>query len=173
LPPKAPAAAAADGDGQAAAAAASGSATAGGQQGIGEGAIVGTAGRIQFEQTIANGVPLNVAPYHPNFRHLPLPVCGIPVETAYTAPVAVATTPASRPSPPPEPEQDVCSICQDELRSLQVLRQINGCGHAFHAECLDGWLKTHSTCPMCRLSLHNSHTSHASRAQRTSERAHR
>lgn len=27
------------------------------------------------------------------------------------------------------------------------------CGHTFHIDCIDNWLATHTTCPLCRLSL--------------------
>ncbi|CEM00623.1 unnamed protein product [Vitrella brassicaformis CCMP3155] len=50
----------------------------------------------------------------------------------------------------------VCPICQEELVLLQQLRRVDECGHCFHAWCLDEWLEKNSTCPMCRLNLHDS-----------------
>jgi hypothetical protein len=32
----------------------------------------------------------------------------------------------------------------------QACRRLRGCGHAFHAGCIDEWLKRSSTCPSCR-----------------------
>ncbi|KAM0889996.1 hypothetical protein ACQ4PT_027341 [Festuca glaucescens] len=37
-------------------------------------------------------------------------------------------------------EQDAGQTCQ----------RLRGCGHAFHAGCIDEWLKRSSTCPSCR-----------------------
>ncbi|NXY84664.1 DZIP3 ligase, partial [Alcedo cyanopectus] len=43
---------------------------------------------------------------------------------------------------------DPCTICHDELRGDSCALQ---CGHCFHKECIQRWLKQHSsTCPICR-----------------------
>ena len=40
-----------------------------------------------------------------------------------------------------------CTICLEKLMGkVYVLR----CNHRFHVQCLDKWLKTQMTCPMCR-----------------------
>lgn len=33
------------------------------------------------------------------------------------------------------------------------MRKIPHCSHFFHIDCIDAWLKTHDSCPLCRLSL--------------------
>ncbi|KAK7283829.1 hypothetical protein RIF29_13576 [Crotalaria pallida] len=46
-----------------------------------------------------------------------------------------------------------CSVCLLEYQSEDRLQQIPACGHTFHMSCIDLWLASHSTCPLCRLSL--------------------
>ncbi|XP_044511102.1 RING-H2 finger protein ATL7-like isoform X2 [Mangifera indica] len=46
-----------------------------------------------------------------------------------------------------------CSVCLADYLAEDKLQQIPACGHAFHMDCIDHWLATHTTCPLCRLSL--------------------
>ncbi|WJX49474.1 RING-H2 finger protein atl7, variant 2 [Trifolium repens] len=46
-----------------------------------------------------------------------------------------------------------CSVCLLDYQSDDRLQQIPACGHTFHMSCIDLWLSSHSTCPLCRLSL--------------------
>jgi hypothetical protein len=43
-----------------------------------------------------------------------------------------------------------CSICQEEFELNNSLRRIEECEHYFHKTCIDTWLSTHNTCPICR-----------------------
>ncbi|CAF0707252.1 unnamed protein product [Brachionus calyciflorus] len=48
---------------------------------------------------------------------------------------------------------DVCGICMDEYELDQVCKYLP-CGHRFHSDCIDNWLKDHSTtCPLDNLSI--------------------
>ncbi|KAL9673433.1 hypothetical protein QQ045_029691 [Rhodiola kirilowii] len=47
-----------------------------------------------------------------------------------------------------------CSVCLGDYQAEDRLQQIPACGHSFHMECIDHWLARHTTCPLCRLSLH-------------------
>ncbi|XP_048132695.1 RING-H2 finger protein ATL22-like isoform X2 [Rhodamnia argentea] len=48
------------------------------------------------------------------------------------------------------PNDNICPICLAEYRPKEILRCIPACGHCFHAECIDEWLKMSSKCPVCR-----------------------
>ncbi|KAK4717669.1 hypothetical protein R3W88_016007 [Solanum pinnatisectum] len=43
-----------------------------------------------------------------------------------------------------------CIICLSLLEDEDVCRKLPKCSHAFHVECVDMWLHSHSTCPICR-----------------------
>ncbi|CAD6343046.1 unnamed protein product [Miscanthus lutarioriparius] len=40
-----------------------------------------------------------------------------------------------------------------ELEDGEEARFLPCCGHGFHAECVDMWLASHTTCPLCRLTV--------------------
>ncbi|KAH7446858.1 hypothetical protein KP509_01G079200 [Ceratopteris richardii] len=46
-----------------------------------------------------------------------------------------------------------CAICLCEFEGDDELRLLPSCGHAFHTDCIDTWLLSHSTCPLCRILL--------------------
>ncbi|KAF9613721.1 hypothetical protein IFM89_010163 [Coptis chinensis] len=46
-----------------------------------------------------------------------------------------------------------CAVCLCEFEADDKLRLLPKCSHAFHLECIDTWLLSHSTCPLCRGSL--------------------
>ncbi|MQM14320.1 hypothetical protein Taro_047250 [Colocasia esculenta] len=46
-----------------------------------------------------------------------------------------------------------CAVCLCEFGADDKLRLLPRCSHAFHLECIDTWLLSHSTCPLCRSSL--------------------
>lgn len=43
-----------------------------------------------------------------------------------------------------------CVICLCEVCDGDVYRILPKCNHGFHVSCIDAWLQTHSTCPLCR-----------------------
>ena len=49
-------------------------------------------------------------------------------------------------------QAESCSICSQSLRKGTVVRQLK-CGHIFHAQCIDEWLKKSFTCGYCRQAL--------------------
>ncbi|KAJ7523986.1 hypothetical protein O6H91_18G071800 [Diphasiastrum complanatum] len=68
-----------------------------------------------------------------------------------------------------------CAVCLGEFQEGEKARLLPKCGHVFHLECIDKWLFSHSTCPLCRVSLipesHtitiHSNTQHGSAGQET------
>ncbi len=44
---------------------------------------------------------------------------------------------------------DKCSICLEDIKIGNKVR-ILVCGHNYHQECLDNWLRINDTCPICR-----------------------
>ncbi|KAG4997518.1 hypothetical protein AAZX31_10G147300 [Glycine max] len=46
-----------------------------------------------------------------------------------------------------------CAVCLNEFEDTETLRLIPKCDHVFHPECIDEWLASHTTCPVCRANL--------------------
>ncbi|XP_013752066.2 RING-H2 finger protein ATL40 [Brassica napus] len=43
-----------------------------------------------------------------------------------------------------------CAVCLALLEEKDAARMLPNCKHVFHVACVDTWLATHSTCPICR-----------------------
>ncbi|KAM7480668.1 hypothetical protein LguiA_028881 [Lonicera macranthoides] len=43
-----------------------------------------------------------------------------------------------------------CVVCLCHISSGEKYRVLSECKHGFHVECINGWLKDHPTCPLCR-----------------------
>jgi hypothetical protein len=46
-----------------------------------------------------------------------------------------------------------CAVCLCEFSEKDQLRLLPMCSHAFHINCIDTWLLSNSTCPLCRGTL--------------------
>lgn len=46
-------------------------------------------------------------------------------------------------------EQRSCTVCMDDFRAGDEQRTLP-CFHRFHKECIDRWLRTNGTCPICK-----------------------
>ncbi|KAJ0095264.1 hypothetical protein Patl1_16189 [Pistacia atlantica] len=47
-----------------------------------------------------------------------------------------------------------CPVCLCEFSEQDKLRLLPMCSHAFHIDCIDTWLLSNSTCPLCRGNLY-------------------
>lgn len=43
-----------------------------------------------------------------------------------------------------------CTVCLSMLEDGETARELPNCKHIFHVECIDKWLSSQSTCPVCR-----------------------
>jgi E3 ubiquitin-protein ligase ATL4 len=43
-----------------------------------------------------------------------------------------------------------CAVCLSKFEQTDLLRLLPLCCHAFHTECIDAWLRSNLTCPLCR-----------------------
>ena len=65
--------------------------------------------------------------------------------------------------------ESTCVICHNNIEKNSIYRKINQCEHMFHVQCIDEWLQSNSTCPVCRLQIGNSEEEGtANRPRRTS-----
>jgi E3 ubiquitin-protein ligase ATL6/9/15/31/42/55 len=46
-----------------------------------------------------------------------------------------------------------CAVCLSEFDDDDTLRLLPKCSHVFHPDCIDTWLASHVTCPVCRANL--------------------
>ncbi|XP_015936301.3 RING-H2 finger protein ATL40-like [Arachis duranensis] len=49
-----------------------------------------------------------------------------------------------------EDEDGECAVCLSGVEDEQEVRLLPNCKHSFHVACIDTWLASHSTCPICR-----------------------
>jgi Ring finger domain len=62
----------------------------------------------------------------------------------------------------------VCSVCLEVLLDGEMVRQLPACRHLFHVGCIDMWLGSHSTCPLCRSSVEVAKTATATEMNQSS-----
>ncbi|CAH8342907.1 unnamed protein product [Eruca vesicaria subsp. sativa] len=43
-----------------------------------------------------------------------------------------------------------CVVCLSKIEDGDKARILPTCNHWFHADCIETWLKLHSSCPICR-----------------------
>ncbi|KAH7655310.1 Zinc finger RING/FYVE/PHD-type protein [Dioscorea alata] len=46
-----------------------------------------------------------------------------------------------------------CAVCLSEIGDGEKARLLPLCKHGFHLVCIDVWLRSHSTCPLCRCNV--------------------
>eukprot|EP00831_Metopus_contortus_P010016 TRINITY_DN13875_c0_g1_i1.p2 TRINITY_DN13875_c0_g1~~TRINITY_DN13875_c0_g1_i1.p2 ORF type:complete len:131 (-),score=45.79 TRINITY_DN13875_c0_g1_i1:220-612(-) len=50
---------------------------------------------------------------------------------------------------PGKQKSDTCSICLEKFKKNDIVKTIP-CAHIFHRRCIDAWLPTNLSCPLCR-----------------------
>eukprot|EP00615_Pteridomonas_danica_P004289 CAMPEP_0114360376 /NCGR_PEP_ID=MMETSP0101-20121206/23815_1 /TAXON_ID=38822 ORGANISM="Pteridomonas danica, Strain PT" /NCGR_SAMPLE_ID=MMETSP0101 /ASSEMBLY_ACC=CAM_ASM_000211 /LENGTH=830 /DNA_ID=CAMNT_0001504577 /DNA_START=74 /DNA_END=2564 /DNA_ORIENTATION=+ len=45
--------------------------------------------------------------------------------------------------------EEMCSICLCEMEPTETVKELH-CGHCFHSNCLDEWLRVQFVCPLCK-----------------------
>ncbi|CAA0823983.1 RING-H2 finger protein ATL1 [Striga hermonthica] len=69
----------------------------------------------------------------------------------------IRNIPTVRYTPHQQPElftnSSKCVVCLNEFRNQETLRVLPKCGHAFHVDCIDIWLVSSSSCPLCRSAI--------------------
>ncbi|GER57258.1 RING/U-box superfamily protein [Striga asiatica] len=48
---------------------------------------------------------------------------------------------------------DQCPVCLSAFAEGEEIRLLGACRHAFHEACVDMWLYSHSSCPVCRAAV--------------------
>ncbi|KAM0830507.1 hypothetical protein ACQ4PT_066160 [Festuca glaucescens] len=54
-------------------------------------------------------------------------------------------------------KEALCAICKGLLAGGEKCRRLV-CGHVYHAECVDPWLRRKTICPLCRAKVEVSRT---------------
>ncbi|KAE8694005.1 NEP1-interacting protein 1 [Hibiscus syriacus] len=47
-------------------------------------------------------------------------------------------------------EKVSCSVCLQDFQAGETVRSLPQCHHMFHLPCIDKWLLSHASCPLCR-----------------------
>jgi len=63
-----------------------------------------------------------------------------------------AARPAGAVHASPPDDTGTCAVCLDDFATGDSLRQLP-CSHSFHPHCIDPWLATSVTCPVCKASV--------------------
>jgi len=49
-----------------------------------------------------------------------------------------------------DPSKFTCAVCIEDIEIGEWYKKLPQCQHCFHATCIDQWLSTRATCPVCR-----------------------
>ncbi|WOL00314.1 RING-H2 finger protein ATL17-like [Canna indica] len=72
------------------------------------------------------------------------------MDTAGLNPRALSSLPGFVYAVADEERAPECAVCLGEAKNGDRGRLLPRCGHKFHADCVDMWFRSHSTCPVCR-----------------------
>ncbi|GLJ32509.1 hypothetical protein SUGI_0654180 [Cryptomeria japonica] len=43
-----------------------------------------------------------------------------------------------------------CAVCLSDYGDSEIVKPLPNCNHYFHKECIDVWLRSYTSCPVCR-----------------------
>ncbi|XP_043714631.1 RING-H2 finger protein ATL40-like [Telopea speciosissima] len=49
-----------------------------------------------------------------------------------------------------ETDAKECTVCLGTLENEEIVKVLPNCKHIYHVQCIDMWLNSNSTCPVCR-----------------------
>ncbi|KGN50265.2 hypothetical protein Csa_005809 [Cucumis sativus] len=83
------------------------------------------------------------------------PQQGLGATTIISLPITLYKPPAAKEDAPGAAANDAgeCSICLGVFEDGEKVKILPPCRHCYHSECVDRWLRSHSSCPLCRVSL--------------------
>ncbi|RCV19315.1 hypothetical protein SETIT_3G374600v2 [Setaria italica] len=85
-----------------------------------------------------------------NYYHTFSPYCGLDESAIKSLPSAQYLAAAAARGSGASRE---CAVCLLEFADGDELRALPLCAHAFHADCIDVWLRAHASCPLCRAAV--------------------
>ena len=47
-------------------------------------------------------------------------------------------------------QAEQCTICFENFKRLENVKELKKCGHAYHSKCIDKWLEGEKKCPVCK-----------------------
>ena len=50
-------------------------------------------------------------------------------------------------------QRPMCAICREAFVQGATCSEVPGCRHMFHRDCIDLWMRTKATCPLCRAAI--------------------
>ncbi|XP_057980844.1 RING-H2 finger protein ATL66 [Malania oleifera] len=81
----------------------------------------------------------------------PLPVRGLDPAAIDGLPIILHGSSPTKPARTGEIAE--CCICLSTYQDGDKVKVLPECCHSYHCECVDRWLKTQPSCPLCRSSL--------------------
>lgn len=93
--------------------------------------------------------------HHAHYPHAPHAPSSCTVVCRGLDPIAIKAIPIilHQQSSPGRDDELECCICLGVFEDGDKVKVLPKCDHRFHSDCVDRWLSTQSSCPLCRLSF--------------------